>query len=1059
MTARLVAALLAASLAPTLALGQGAPPPDEVVKREVRANVVKVVSDAGGQRLTVDGRDFMVHGLNWDYFPIGQNYGWSLWAQPDDVIEDALAREMPLLKAMGANAVRIDRTAAGAKAAGGITPRWVRHLYERYGIHTVLNNTVARYGYTLDGVWTPAHLVDYSNPKLRAATKAEVLALVDEFKGTPGLLMWLLGNENNYGLHWSSTEIEALPEGKRDEARARHLYSLFGEITRAVKTADPDHPVAIANGDVQYLDLIAEECQGLDVFGANVYRGRSMRDLYDVVKEKLGVPVMFTEFGADAFDAKRMREDDLTQARYLLAQWQELYEQSAGKGRAGNAIGGLVFQWSDGWWKYKQEENLDVHDATASWPNGGYPEDLVPGQNNMNEEWWGICAKGPPDGRGVFDVYPRTAYYVLQAAWRLPAYEPSTDRDVIAAHYAAIEPAAYARNYRNDQASQTARLLEKVRVSGLRLSLETYSTGGKDTMKYRPPPAPGEPPLARDESSSAVPYGFDHMESIYADVTVQPVPQLQATVSLNLVGNVARAPIDQLFYEKRAFGRDPETNQFNDRITDRLSVYGARVQWEEPWFRLDGFFRTGHYHWGPEGDFFGLYREANYGENLDIYDGQAPLGVELTGKLGLSGLKVAVGPQLWWGANPAVVGKYQRKFGPFDLALVHQEDLADQSDAISSAAVPVSPTRKTALTVSTRVRGVGIQVGGLWANANKIDETFTSDQRAADGGYVQDRVRALDTLGARAKLTYETGRIHWYAQGAYMGLVADAGPDAMITYTGWTLKDSGSGNQVNALTGVAVNVGEFQISPSLLWQKPLVGPIDVRRTIFDDIDPFAVRANRETVAGELVLTYDPTPATWLWAWDNDLREDAPLAASVGLVYRHQPTSLDRGTYVNEWGDTAAFTGATPARDLWEARTRVVSRVSHDLRLVAHAWVGTAEPTGEDERLVHRLGADLRLGWRAMLLQAIAKKDDYGPYDYHRDFNQTYPLQLIGDLSYVLDGARWLPGKTQQTRIGLRGTLRYLDRFSPQYSAVLADDPGTPAWGNEYELRTYLNVTL
>jgi hypothetical protein len=95
----------------------------------------------------------------------------------------------------------------------------------------------------------------------------------------------------------------------------------------------------------------------------------------------------------------------------------------------------------------------------------------------------------------------------------------------------------------------------------------------------------------------------------------------------------------------------------------------------------------------------------------------------------------------------------------------------------------------------------------------------------------------------------------------------------------------------------------------------------------------------------------------------------------------------------------------------------------------------------------------------MLLQAIAKKDDYGPYDYHRDFNQTYPLQLIGDLSYVLDGARWLPGKTQQTRIGLRGTLRYLDRFSPQYSAVLADDPGTPAWGNEYELRTYLNVTL
>ena len=59
----------------------------------------------------------------------------------------------------------------------------------------------------------------------------------------------------------------------------------------------------MANGDLQYIDLIAEECQGLDVFGSNVYRGISARDLFQVVKDKLGVPTMFTEFGADAFNA------------------------------------------------------------------------------------------------------------------------------------------------------------------------------------------------------------------------------------------------------------------------------------------------------------------------------------------------------------------------------------------------------------------------------------------------------------------------------------------------------------------------------------------------------------------------------------------------------------------------------------------------------------------------------------------------------------------------------------------------------------------------------------
>jgi hypothetical protein len=36
--------------------------------------------------------------------------------------------------------------------------------------------------------------------------------------------------------------------------------------------------------------------------------------------------------------------------------------------------------------------------------------------NNMNEEWFGICAKGPTNARGLYDLYPRAAYYVLREA-------------------------------------------------------------------------------------------------------------------------------------------------------------------------------------------------------------------------------------------------------------------------------------------------------------------------------------------------------------------------------------------------------------------------------------------------------------------------------------------------------------------------------------------------------------------------------------------------------------------------------------------------------------------
>jgi hypothetical protein len=89
---------------------------------------VSIVSDASGEKLQVDGKDFMVYGMNWGWMPIGQNYMYVLWNQPDDVIKDALARDMPLLQEMGVNAIR---------QGSDTPPRWVRYIYENYGIVTV----------------------------------------------------------------------------------------------------------------------------------------------------------------------------------------------------------------------------------------------------------------------------------------------------------------------------------------------------------------------------------------------------------------------------------------------------------------------------------------------------------------------------------------------------------------------------------------------------------------------------------------------------------------------------------------------------------------------------------------------------------------------------------------------------------------------------------------------------------------------------------------------------------------------------------------------------------
>ncbi|MCF7825139.1 MAG: glycosidase [Candidatus Marinimicrobia bacterium] len=1021
-------------------------------------STVAVVSDSDGQRIQVDGEDFMINGMNWDYFPIGTNYSYSLWNQSDEIIKTALDREMSLLQGMGVNTIRM---------YSGVPPRWVKYIYEQFGIFTVLNHSFGRYGFTVNGVWVPN--VDYGDPVFQKALLKEVMTEVNDFKDVPGVLMWLLGNENNYGLFWEGAETEDIPEGETVQTvRAHHMYSLFNDAINAIHKVDNRRPVAICNGDLLFVDIIAEEIENLDILGSNVYRGISFTDFFEVAEEKLDVPVLFTEFGADAFNAREMREDQENQAKYLLGNWQEIYEQSAGNGLIGNCIGGMTFQFSDGWWKYLQTSNLDVHDINASWANGGYPADLVPGENNMNEEWFGICAKGPTDIEGLYQLYPRAAYYALKEVHALNPYAAGVDLEKIRAHFVSISPMSAILMARGDKAALASEAGSLGRIKGLRIEMETYHTGGKFTT------TPDDP--VQGSTDLPISKGFDHMQSYYLSVEATPSPNVTGAVTFNVLGHVAQTLIDEIYYEKRGRPQSVVTDDGSVSMEglDRVRVYNASLSWDDNFFRLEGFFRTGHYHWGYEGDFFGLYREANYGPNMDTYDGNAPLGIEIEGKKILSGFKLAFGPELWWGANPAYLIKYSRSIGPFLLTAVYQDDLDRQAPAISSFAVPLPPTKKGTLHLKTNLAGLGVELGSIWSGATKVDETFQIVE-GTTGNYevFQDTVRAADAWGGKFKLTYSRGRLNWYIQGASMGIVADGGPTATQTFAGWRLKDSGSGNQNNIISGFTIQTGNLQIAPNFLWQKPLIGPIpiDVQqpgrpRNVISD--PFAVRGNRETTAYELLLTYDPTPATWFYEWNNDMAEDARFAASLDYVYRQHPTTQDAAIGILADGRTTfAFPGAPPARDLWELNGRIASKLNSNFGLIMNFYQGIAEANGSDTLLVERFGGDLRVIRGSSKLMAMAKVNDWGPYDYHRDYNLTYPLQLVLDLSTTVGKAGWwdLP----QTRLGVSYTYRTLDSHSPRYcpemilndlnemecnpDAVGADD------GNEWQIMTYMHLNI
>ncbi|MDT8342226.1 MAG: hypothetical protein RQ751_12000, partial [Longimicrobiales bacterium] len=206
----------------------------------------------------------------------------------------------------------------------------------------------------------------------------------------------------------------------------------------------------------------------------------------------------------------------------------------------------------------------------------------------------------------------------------------------------------------------------------------------------------------------------------------------------------------------------------------------------------------------------------------------------------------------------------------------------------------------------------------------------------------------------------------------------------------------------------------------------------------------------------------------------DVREDAEFALSAGFVFRRHHTTADAAIGVLADGRTPfAFPGATPARDLWETNVRVVSKRANGLGLILRGFVGTGESNGfnpadtEQFRKVTRYGGDLRVIQGPVRFETFAKFNDWGPYDYHRDFNFTFPVQLMGDVSWSLGTPEWFPG-VPGTRFGVRGTWRTLDRHSPRFCPGFSTGPGGSQVcnplapgdnGREWEIRTYLHIGL
>jgi beta-glucuronidase len=268
-------------------------------------------------------------------------------------------------------------------------------LYRNYGIMVMMGDFLGMYATGSGANWYAG--TDYRDAEQKENMMNSVRNMVMEFKDEPYILMWVLGNENNYGVACNANKF---PED---------YYKFVNEVSLMIKSIDPDHPVAISNGETQFLEIIARNCPDIDIFGCNSYRGSTGFEgtLFEDVKEVYAKPVIITEYGCPAYAKDRSRQEaEESQAEYLKATWEGIMFSTAGCG-AGNAIGGVLFEWLDEWWKAYEPS---LHDYKPLWA-GPFPDGW------MHEEWLGVCSQG--DGSdSPYLRQLRKSYYTYQELWK-----------------------------------------------------------------------------------------------------------------------------------------------------------------------------------------------------------------------------------------------------------------------------------------------------------------------------------------------------------------------------------------------------------------------------------------------------------------------------------------------------------------------------------------------------------------------------------------------------------------------------------------------------------------
>lgn len=333
-----------------------------------------------GRQLIVDGSTFTVKGVC--YSPVKAGYSWSnydWWGDPS-----AYNTDFPLIKAMGANCIRTYGVSSN--------DTYVQNVLDaaaEAGLYVIIGYNVS---------WT----TDFSVAGNRTTTVNDFVTFVNKWKGHRAVLIWNFGNEVD--VHTPN---------------AAGWFACLNQAAAAAHAAEGAayHPVTTANQEVDETSTYDSAVPSLDIWGLNVYRGKTFGNLFTAYTSTK--PFIVTEWGCDSFDGRVASENETMQADFIKSQWENIEVHLSYHNSTDSCIGGCVFEWCDEWWKGSSVagnpatmggggvNGYSVQDTVADWTNTAYEDP------DMNEEWWGMVRIR----LNSYERSPKKAYYTLSELW------------------------------------------------------------------------------------------------------------------------------------------------------------------------------------------------------------------------------------------------------------------------------------------------------------------------------------------------------------------------------------------------------------------------------------------------------------------------------------------------------------------------------------------------------------------------------------------------------------------------------------------------------------------